>query len=840
MAIRGLKAVPSLAALLLCISPLSAYYHYIHYNAAGQAIAERFDLNAIPNNTVTYFVTNSGPTIYPQNDSFSSVLSQVSQAISTWNSVGTSNIRLAFGGLFNPTSPLPTTPGGQIEFSQLPPGYYGMTSVTVSATVSPTAQFVPILYSTVYLTTNLAQAPGPSYNSTFFLTTVHEIGHSLGLQHTYTSSAMSTAATRATSLTRPIDADDIAGLSVLYPAAGFSALGSISGRVTSNGAGVHMASVVAIRNGYGAVSTLTNPDGTYEIDGIPAGASYYLYAHPLPSGTTSSCLDICAPLDVNGNPVPPSGPFNTIFLGGSSNILQATVVPVVAGQIAAGNNFSVQSRANVPLADVTIFTYFPSNFVSPGFLNMGTQNYGYILAANTTGGLTVNGKVAPNLSLQIMGGAASIFAVTPYTASNGTYLNIGAEFSLGAPAGQQHLIFTSGNYVYVLPSAVNLVTASPPSVSSVSPNADGSVTISGTNFAADTLIYFDGLPSVIRSMNPQSGQAVVIPPPGASGQQSTVVAYNHDGQNSLFLQANSTVTYAYPAAPAPAITLTPNSLPAGSQALVTITGTNTSFTSGQTIVGFGSSDVYVSNVIVQSPTQILADVSIPTGAVNTALEASVIAGFQISAQPNAFQITAPTAPIPAIIPALQNATPGQTGAYPGAIVTFNGSNLQSSTGTPLVTINGNPVQILSASANSVTIQLPATLQAGAAILGVNNGAASSFPVAVSIAPFPALIASIQTAGGSAITAGTPVSGGNVVNVFLSGFASQTAVIAPNEVTINVGGINHPAVAVDPAGSGLWVVRFVLSNLVPTNSQSPITVYLDGNSSYSSTIATANN
>ena len=81
----------------------------------------------------------------------------------------------------------------------------------------------------VYLTTDLTQKPGPSYTSTFFLTTVHEIGHSLGLQHTYTSSAMSTASTRATSLTKPIDADDIAGLSMLYPTNNFSSSTGISG-----------------------------------------------------------------------------------------------------------------------------------------------------------------------------------------------------------------------------------------------------------------------------------------------------------------------------------------------------------------------------------------------------------------------------------------------------------------------------------------------------------------------------------------------------------------------------------------------------------------------------------
>ena len=48
-----------------------------------------------------------------------------------------------------------------------------------------------------------------------------------------------------------------------------------------SGAGVNLASVVAISPNGAAVSTLTNPDGTYRIDGLPP-RSYYVYVHPLP------------------------------------------------------------------------------------------------------------------------------------------------------------------------------------------------------------------------------------------------------------------------------------------------------------------------------------------------------------------------------------------------------------------------------------------------------------------------------------------------------------------------------------------------------------------------------
>jgi hypothetical protein len=376
-------------------------------------------------------------------------------------------------------------------------------------------------------------------------------------------------------------------------------------------------------------------------------------------------------------------------------------------------------------------------------------------------------------------------------------------------------------------------------VSSVTTNADGSISIAGTGFAPDSLIYFDGLPAAIRSLNDQTGQAVVIPPPGANLQRATITVYNHDGQNSLFLQSAAPAVFSYGASAPPSFTLSPTSLPAGSEAVVTINGVNTLFTAGQTVAGFGSSDVYVRNIIILSPTQLLADVSIPANAVNTSLEASVISGFQIASQQNAFQIIPAVPNSPSVIPQLSNVTSGQTGAYPGALVSFSGVNLEANGVQPEITLNGTAATVVSATSTSVVLQLPASLTTGAAILALNNGTASSFPVAVSIDPLPPAISAVLSPNNSAFDGLHPASGGNVVNVILNNFADPSTVIFPSEVTINVGGINHPAVAVEPAG-GAWAVRFVLSNLVPTGSATPITVYLNGRSSYSATVATANN
>ncbi len=98
---------------------------------------------------------------------------------------------------------------------------------------------------------------------------------------------MSTYVTRSTTKSMPLSADDIAGISLLYPAPGYvGSTGTISGagdderqrgepRERGSGSPVTGA----------AISNLTNLTGPIESTGFrrePAGNYYLVYVHPLP------------------------------------------------------------------------------------------------------------------------------------------------------------------------------------------------------------------------------------------------------------------------------------------------------------------------------------------------------------------------------------------------------------------------------------------------------------------------------------------------------------------------------------------------------------------------------
>ena len=111
----------------------------------------------------------------------------------------------------------------------------------------------------------------------------HEAGHFLGMDHaTNTSSTMFWSTIPGFTYQRNLTSDDIAGISTLYPPATFTAKGTLTGTVrTTSNVPVYGAIVVAVNtNGVPVASTLTDPSGTYSIQGLDPGP-YTVYAEPL-------------------------------------------------------------------------------------------------------------------------------------------------------------------------------------------------------------------------------------------------------------------------------------------------------------------------------------------------------------------------------------------------------------------------------------------------------------------------------------------------------------------------------------------------------------------------------
>jgi uncharacterized protein (TIGR03437 family) len=819
-------------AAFLIASPAEAYYHYVHFNrnALGGPIQEKFDFSALgPSKTVTFFVNDQGPAVLAPGDSFGSVLGEVKQALAAWDSISTSDLRVAFGGL-ETTGQTSNTPGGDVIFQDLPPGLLGQGAPTSSGTT--------ILRGTVILSNNTNRGPGPSYLEEFFTTAVHEVGHALGLQHTWTGAAMSQDVIRNTSRARKLDADDVAAISVLYGHSGWQAnYGSIAGRVTFvNGGAVALASVVALSANGPAVSALTNPDGTYEIDGLPPATNYYLYVHPLPpDALPSDNSGLKLPVDQNGVPIPDNGKFATVFYPGTVDPQQATTISISRGTALTGRNFSVRPQTSVPMFDVITYSFYDPATRSAS-LNPG-PNAAWITPASVNNSLngfyivarTNSGDTPLPQSVVTLGGFGAANMV-PFSLPDSPRRALALAFYMPpfAGTGPRHMVFSFGNDMYVLPNAVNLVQRGAPVIASATPNPDGSLTVTGSGLGGDSLVFVDGLQTSVQtpfSGSDASGSVTVVPPQGSSGQTSNITVFNSDGQNSSFLQSQNPQTYSYPAVATPQISVDKTALPAGATSLINITGQNTHFADGQVSLGFGSDDVVIQHLWVVSPTLLQANVAVAAGAALGTSEISVISGFQVMTNSSPFQAQATNPALPVVAVPVVNGNQNQQTVYPGSTATLFGVNFPSNA---QVTLNDAPVAVTFASSSQINFLIPATFPTGLATVKVLGGATAANPVLVQIASPPPVVQSVTNPSGVAYDSSHFASASEMLNVYVTGLDPGVQA-NPSRLQVTVSGVVMPVLSVSPAPGNQFQIQTILTQSFG-GQQVPLAVVVDGSGS----------
>lgn len=232
----------------------------------------------------------------------------VAQAFSTWENVPTASIRYAFDGFTSSSRPGDEDFVNTLGFDDRPELDRVLASTSLLVDEETGALIESDIFFNSAFTWSVA-AGGEAGSFDLQSIALHEIGHFSGLGH----SALGETALQVTGrrvlaagavmfpiafgpgniAERQLHADDVAGISDLYPDGNFNqSTGSLSGRVTLLGQPVYGAHVVAFNPRTGAlVGNFTlNSAGQFSIGGLTPGA-YVVRVEPLDDAEVTSFLE---------------------------------------------------------------------------------------------------------------------------------------------------------------------------------------------------------------------------------------------------------------------------------------------------------------------------------------------------------------------------------------------------------------------------------------------------------------------------------------------------------------------------------------------------------------------
>jgi Matrixin/Carboxypeptidase regulatory-like domain len=260
---------------------------------------------------VRYFVTNQGVAgVSP-----TQLQDALGRAFATWQAVPTAAISYQFGGA------TAATPGRDDGLSTL--GFQSrpeLDRVLAATSFLVDASTGALVESDIFFNSAFAWSVAPAGEPARYdleSVALHEIGHLSGLAHSAlgetelregggrrvlgAEAVMFPIAFAAGSIAaRTLKADDIAGISDLYPDGVFTQLGSISGQVTKDGQPIFGAHVVAFDAAKGSMvgGFTLNAQGQFSIGGLSPGP-HLLRVEPIDDADVDSFFDSSRTVDVD-------------------------------------------------------------------------------------------------------------------------------------------------------------------------------------------------------------------------------------------------------------------------------------------------------------------------------------------------------------------------------------------------------------------------------------------------------------------------------------------------------------------------------------------------------------
>jgi hypothetical protein len=239
----------------------------------------------------------------------------VSRAFATWEAVPTASITYTFGGF---TASLPGQDDGRSTLGFV--NHPELDRVLASTSFLVDEVTGQLLESDIFFNDSFPWSVAPNGESARWdLQTIalHEIGHFSGLGHSAIGETERSGTSRRVLSTgavmfpialgtgdvsgRQLFADDIAGMSDLYPDGGFEgSTGSVSGTVTKNGRGVFGAHIVAFDpvTGDQVANFTLQADGRFSIAGLRPGP-HVIRVEPLDDADVESFLDPPGAVDLS-------------------------------------------------------------------------------------------------------------------------------------------------------------------------------------------------------------------------------------------------------------------------------------------------------------------------------------------------------------------------------------------------------------------------------------------------------------------------------------------------------------------------------------------------------------